>query len=371
MSIKVSIITPCLNSAGTIKDTIESVLNQTYGNIEYIIVDGASTDRTVAIIDEYCTVSKGRLKYISERDNGIYDAMNKGIMLAAGDVIGIINSDDWYVPDAVEKAVGCFEKTGAGVVYGEIWVINEKNEWEYHTAHNLFPPHPSTFIRRAVYQKYGLYDTKYRIAADRDLLLHFMTKQVQFAHVDEILANFRKTGISNTNSMECAKETYEINRKYLGKCPENILSKKAVEEKYTRDKFLYVSKKRPEIIRNILSTYYNISDGLVIFGVGACGKELEVILRMCDIPIRFLVDNDEKKWGLELNGKKIFSPEILRYGSAHVIVTVAGFQADICEQLQSYLNPRLTWSVLDGIRQSAISQCNSLFVQQEISESGR
>lgn len=362
MSIKVSIITPCLNSAGTIADTIESVLNQTYSNIEYIIVDGASTDRTVAIIDEYCAVSGGQLKYISERDNGIYDAMNKGIMLATGDVIGIINSDDWYAPDAVEKAVTYFENTDAGVVYGEIWVINEKNEREYHTAHNLFPPHPSTFIRRAVYQEYGLYDTKYRIAADRDLLLHFMAKQVRFVHVDEIFANFRKTGISNINSMECAKETYEINLKYLGKCPENILNKKAVEEKYIRDKFLYVSKKRPEIIRDILSTCCNISDGLVIFGTGVCGKELEVVLRKCDIPVCFLVDNDEKKWGLELNGKKIFSPEILRYGSAHVIVTVARFQADICDQLQSYSNPGLTWSVLDGIRQSAINQCNSLFV---------
>ena len=105
MDMKVSIITPCLNSETTIRDTIESVIRQSYQNMEYIIVDGGSTDRTVEIIEEYMDVFAGRLRYISEKDNGIYDAMNKGIQRASGSVIGIINSDDWYEPEAVERAV--------------------------------------------------------------------------------------------------------------------------------------------------------------------------------------------------------------------------------------------------------------------------
>lgn len=354
MGIKVSVITPCLNSEKTIRDTIESVLGQTYDNIEYILVDGESTDRTVEIIEEYRLISGGRLQYISEKDHGIYDAMNKGIRLASGNVIGIINSDDWYEPDAVERAVCCLKKNEADVAYGEIWVIGENGEREYHTNHSVFPPHPSTFIRREIYLRHGMYDQSYKIAADRDLMLRFISRQVRIAHIDGILANFRRTGISNADGMGCAEESYKINLKYLGKCPESILNKKAVDEKYDRDKLLYISNRAPGVIRDVLSRYCNISDGLVIFGAGTCGKELEMILRRCDVPVRFFVDNEEKKWGLELNGIKIFSPEILRHGNTHVIVTITRFQKDICRQLQDYSNPGLRWSILEEIRKAAI-----------------
>ena len=102
---KVSIITACFNSEKTIKTTIESVLHQTYSNIEYIIIDGKSSDSTIEIVKEYMPLFRGRLRYISEKDNGIYDAMNKGIRLSKGDVIGIINSDDFYELDAVENII--------------------------------------------------------------------------------------------------------------------------------------------------------------------------------------------------------------------------------------------------------------------------
>ena len=217
MDMNVSIITPCLNSETTIRDTIESVIRQSYQNMEYIIVDGGSTDRTVEIIEEYMDVFAGRLRYISEKDNGIYDAMNKGIQRASGSVIGIINSDDWYEPEAVERAVQCFQDTGANVVYGEIWMIDENGKRKYHTSHSAFPLHPSTFIKREIYINHGMFDTTYQIAADRELLLRLMTENVKFAYVDRILANFRTIGISSTKSLVCARETYEINLKYLGK----------------------------------------------------------------------------------------------------------------------------------------------------------
>ena len=117
-NIKVSIITVCFNSEKTIRRTIESVLYQTYPNIEYIIVDGKSTDGTVDIVKEYLPAFQKRLRYVSERDKGIYDAMNKGIRLSAGDVIGIINSDDFYEPDAVENIVKYADRGSCQVLYG-------------------------------------------------------------------------------------------------------------------------------------------------------------------------------------------------------------------------------------------------------------
>ena len=371
MNIKVSIITPCLNSEKTIRNTMESVLGQTYDNIEYILVDGGSTDRTVGIIEEYRLISGGRLQYISEKDNGIYDAMNKGIRAALGDIIGIINGDDWYEPDAVERVVQCFYETDAEIVYGETWVVNGEGQREYHTIHSVFPPHPSTFVKKEVYQRHGMFDLKYRIAADRELLLRFIAKGVRFGHIDTILVNFRRTGISNINRMECAGEAYIIDLQYLGLCPDNILRREDIEEKYDREKFVYISRNLPEVIKDELYNQFDIADSLIIFGAGTCGKELEMILRRCRVPVHCFVDNDEKKWGLELNGNKIFSPEILRYGSVHVIVTASRFRKDICRQLQNYSNPGLTWSVLEDIRKDVVSQWDRLFGENKSVETGR
>lgn len=361
MDTKVSIITPCLNSEKTIRDTIESVLGQSYQNMEYIIVDGGSTDRTIEIVKEYVPEFAGRLRYISEKDSGIYDAMNKGILQASGSVIGIINSDDWYEPEAVEQAVQCFQDTGADVVYGEIWMIDEKGQREYHTWHSPFPLHPSTFIRREVYQKYGMFDTGYQISADRDLLLRLMSERVRFAYVDRILADFRTTGVSHTRSLLCAKEAYEINLKYLGRCPGDYLNKADIEESYDRVKLLYVSQRRPQIIREVLGRYAKVSDGVILFGVGNCGAELQTILGNCDIPVLFFVDNEEKKWGLERQGVKICSPAVLQHCSGHVIVTISKHEQDICSQIQAYANPLLTLSVLREIRQGVIDDSGDLF----------
>lgn len=361
-SYKVSIITPCLNSEKTIRQTIESVLYQTYQEIEYIIIDGKSSDKTLEIICEYISSFQGKMQYISERDNGIYDAMNKGIRKATGDVIGIINSDDWYESDAVEEIVKCFMNTDAEVVYGEEWILNENREREYHTYHMGFPPHPGMFVRREAYQKYGLYDLNYQIASDWDLILRFMVSGVQFERINRIVANYSKSGVSSVKGLECAKETYEIELRYLGKCDENFLDRVDVEGKYERSKLVYISQKKPKVLREVLGKKFKIEDGVVIFGTGTCGKELEKILRNCNIPVLFFVDNDERKWGLELNGKKIFSPEILRYYRGHVLITPTRFQKDICTQLQGYSNSALSWSILDEVRKEVINACENLFV---------
>jgi glycosyltransferase involved in cell wall biosynthesis len=198
--IKVSIITPCLNSEKTIKDTIESVLHQTYPDIEYIIVDGLSKDNTVNIIKSFKNDFKGRMRYVSEKDNGIYNAMNKGIKMSTGDIIGIVNSDDYYENDAVEKILKYSDPSKYRVVYGYMNLIknNRIDSVCIKNHKNLdkeMITHSTCFLSRRIYQKYGLFLEWFKMAADYELMLRLMEKNdVEFIQVKDIISNFRLGG---------------------------------------------------------------------------------------------------------------------------------------------------------------------------------
>lgn len=202
--ILVSIITPCLNSKKTIRKTIESVINQTYKNIEYIIVDGESTDGTIEIINEYREKYKDRIKFISEKDHGIYDAMNKGIKLCSGSLIGIINSDDYYETNAVEIMVESMNESTYQILYGIVRVL--KNETEYALSMNnhnflneLMIPHPTCFITKKIYEDFGAYNLKYKLASDYDLMLRsFRNKKISFISVGDIISNYSLGGASES-----------------------------------------------------------------------------------------------------------------------------------------------------------------------------
>lgn len=197
---KVSIITPCLNSGATIEQTIKSVLHQTYPVIEYIIVDGKSTDNTVDIIRKYLPEFRGRMRYISEKDSGIYSAMNKGIKMSAGTLIGIINSDDYYEDDAVENIVRHMTDDKYQVVYGYCRLIKNnsimgilKNRHEALVQRMI--PHPTCFVTRQVYRDFGLFLTVFEIAGDYELMFRlYHSGTVEFIQVKEIIANFRVGG---------------------------------------------------------------------------------------------------------------------------------------------------------------------------------
>lgn len=183
---KISIVTVTYNSSKTLSSTIESVLAQRYPNIEYIIIDGLSTDNTTNIIHSYESSFNGRLKWISEKDNGLYDAMNKGIWMATGDIIGILNSDDFFTSnDVLEKvAAGFTEEVDA--VYGDLHFVRPDNLnhcVRYYSSKifrrslmrlGFIPAHPTFYCRRECFEKYGYYKTDYKIAADFDLLLRFI-----------------------------------------------------------------------------------------------------------------------------------------------------------------------------------------------------
>ncbi|MDO1449810.1 glycosyltransferase family 2 protein [Rhodocytophaga aerolata] len=219
---KISIITVAYNSALTIDATIRSVLSQTYNDIEYILIDGNSSDGTQDIIASYGHPS---IRWISEPDKGIYDAMNKGIAMATGDVIGILNSDDFYRDSQVLSHVAkAFLKTNADSVYGDLayveardtskilryWKSGQYKEGSF--LHGWMPPHPTFFVRREVYNKYNGFDTRLKSAADYELMLRLIHKhKISVAYLPEVLVFMRAGGKSNqslSNRLKANREDH-------------------------------------------------------------------------------------------------------------------------------------------------------------------
>lgn len=202
MSVKFSIITVTFNSESTVEQTIKSVLSQSFFNFEYILMDGASTDGTLDIIKRYAD-SDDRIKYISEPDDGIYDAMNNGIKMATGDVVALLNSDDYYEPDALGKIVQHIPETSRYVIYGMVRLLKEEKEsMVVLYSHNGLPErmmmHPACFVSKKLYEEYQ-YDTNYKSAADYDLFMKlYQNKDVEFIPVYDIISNFRLGGMSSS-----------------------------------------------------------------------------------------------------------------------------------------------------------------------------
>lgn len=208
----VSIITVSLNSENTIRDSVESILMQTYKRIEYIVIDGLSKDNTVSIVKSYEKdfIDKGYiLKIISEKDKGLYDAMNKGIIMANGDIIGIINSDDFYVDEfVIEKVVKKMISENADCLYADLMYVDEENtdkvvrKWKAgkgNFTHGWNPPHPTTFIAKETYKKFGLYKVDYKISSDYDILYRILHKgKAKVTYLEEYIVKMRNGGISTS-----------------------------------------------------------------------------------------------------------------------------------------------------------------------------
>lgn len=217
---KISLITITYNSVETIEDTLKSVIQQTYSNIEYIIVDGASKDNTVSIIKKYEPLFEGRIKWISEPDKGLYDAMSKGIGMATGDVVGILNSDDFFTSnDVLQKVAESFEQDSLlDAVYGDVHFVhpNNLNKCVRYYSSKVFkrdlmrmgfmPAHPSFYIRRECFEKYGLYKTDYKVAADFEFLLRVIYNakiKTKYLPIDMVTM---RTGGASTSGLESHKQ---------------------------------------------------------------------------------------------------------------------------------------------------------------------
>ena len=215
---KISIITITFNSAKTLQRTLASIQSQTCGEIEHIIVDGASTDGTKEMIEAYAKEHKN-VRWISEKDEGIYNALNKGIRMATGDIIGFLHSDDvLFSPDSIEHIAGVFETQEADVVYGDLlycrgnrvirrWVSNAYNPCGL--KYGWMPPHPTVYVRREVYEQVGEYDEWFRIAADYDMMLRIFKAGFKTYYLPEVLVSMEIGGASNRNSKARLSKTQE------------------------------------------------------------------------------------------------------------------------------------------------------------------
>lgn len=217
---KVSIITSTFNSASTLKTALDSVRNQDYSDIEYIVVDGGSTDATVDIIQASQDIIS---KWVSEPDEGIYDALNKGISMATGDVIGFVHSDDYLAsPSTITQLVSAFEKEECDAVYGDLDYVDKSDvskvirKWRskpfspklFH--YGWMPAHPTFYLKRSAYEEYGMYRTDFRISADYELMLRMMVRhEIKSAYLPQVMVKMRVGGESNAsfkNRVQANKE---------------------------------------------------------------------------------------------------------------------------------------------------------------------
>jgi len=215
---KISIITITFNSAKTIRRALESVQSQTYKDIEHLIVDGASTDGTRQIIESYAAAHKN-VRWISEPDEGIYNAINKGIAIANGDVIGFLHSDDvFHSPDSIGKIAETFANTDTDVVYGDLQYCHEGKvvrRWKSNAFHpralkyGWMPPHPTVYVRKEVYKQVGKYDEWFRISADYDMVLRIFTAGFKSHYIPEVLVSMETGGASNKNTRARLSKTQE------------------------------------------------------------------------------------------------------------------------------------------------------------------
>jgi len=217
---KFSIITTVLNNREHVESCIRSVLNQSYDDIEYLVIDGCSLDGTTEIIDRY---RSGIAKFVCEPDDGIYDALNKGIKAATGDVIGILHADDFYEHEkVVESVVKCMETEDVDSCYGNLLYVSKTDTnkiirfWKsspYRQGqfrNGWMPPHCTFFAKKWVYEKYGLFRTDFKIAADYELMLRFLEKhRISTYHIDDVLIRMRVGGVSNRRLGNILQKSYE------------------------------------------------------------------------------------------------------------------------------------------------------------------
>lgn len=251
---KFSVITVCYNSGRTLKSTIDSVLNQSYLNIEYIIIDGASTDNTLEIIKSY---ESDKIKLISEPDCGIYDAMNKGISIASGEIIGILNSDDFYSNEfIVQKIVERFKTSKASCVFGDIVYVDQTDiakivrHWKS-SPYTLSkfksgwsPPHPSFFVLSSAYRNYGNFDNSIKLSADFDLMLRFLeVYKLDSSYIPEVCVCMR-TGGASTKLSNLIIQNYGVYKSF---------------KKYNIDVFMpvyFLKRFLPKLINKLRFAYF-------------------------------------------------------------------------------------------------------------------
>lgn len=338
---KISIITVCRNSGKTIERAIRSVISQQYSDLEYIVIDGGSVDDTCQIIRKY---EKNISYWLSEPDEGIYDAMNKGISVATGEVIAFLNSDDWYEKNTFNCIEKSFRENDVDMVSGGICLMkdgrasitaSEKPENMDDYFFNIGFPHPSLFAKAYLFQSYGMFDVTYKIAADYDWMLRVCLAGAKVLTVKDCLTYFAYGGVSTVRKYDALKEQYQSSLHYM-----EYYGKEYLREKINKyyEKELNTAKRGAAYTRAI--QYHSdrikgLLDGnkrYYIWGTGNRGMECMELFEKVGLGIAGFIDS--YKTETEIKGYRVIRPEKIDSKNP-VCITPKGYEEEIIYNLKS------------------------------------
>lgn len=340
---KITIITVCFNSVRTIERTIRSVIEQDYDDLEYIVIDGGSTDGTIDIIKKY---QNKIYAWISEPDDGIYDAMNKGLQRASGEIFAFLNSDDYYAAHVLSSVKEYFKESSADLVSGNMYLcseeICEKIYFDKGNKEKMFfeviYPHPALFARRKLYIEYGGFDTSYKIAADTDWIMKVCLNGAKVLCVDDYFTYFSDGGISFRKRYAGLEEQYYIALKharlsryvYLEQEIHDFYSMKLQQiERWERQRNAFEKK-----IENI-KELFNYNMEYYIWGIGNRGMECLDILEKLGLTIKGFIDSYQDR--TEIKGYHVVRPEKLDSldFTSRICITPKEFEEEIIGRLKS------------------------------------
>ncbi len=347
MEPKITIITACYNSEEHIEQSIVSVVQQSYDNIEFIIVDGASTDRTLEIVERY----RHKIdRIISERDQGIYDAYNKGVSVSSGDYIYFLNSDDYlYDRYVIEKVALEIIKSGASLkmLYGDVLRTNEFNGYSYldgqhyqleQLKRGLKPCTQGVFFARALFNKYNLFDQQYGIASDFDFMIKvFQDHEEQTVYFPEKIAVFRLGGLSSNirTKVLLRKEKMDIIHRHFDECPLQMYDSSQINfDFYKKWLEILLFKQRP--ISSILKEI-GVHD-VVLFGTVEMSVYVLKDLQASGIQVHAFLDNNDKRHGIEMNHVPILPVEWLRQTEQQIDAVILSYEGNHDEDVKKQIN---------------------------------
>lgn len=347
---KISIITVCLNRVNTIEKTIQSVIDQNYDEMEYIIIDGKSSDGTVDIIRKY----ESYLTYwVSEADEGIYDAMNKGLAKSTGEIIAFLNSDDWYEKNTLAKVNSYFEQYNPMILAGRVNTL-QKGKWTKYIGAlesdkenirmAMIYKQPAMFVRREVFDRIAGFNTCYKIAADFEWMLRVHDSDMRIMRVEDAFTNFSSTGVSNTDMDLTVREAREIALRALGQCKGYSRQEK---EKWKRkiNKCYDEQQARANVKRIIRSQQmaafselkspmmqYFTEPSYIVWGIGIIGDDMYNLLTQLGLEVDYFVDRKADSIARTFHNRKVICPQALEHDKK-VIVASLEYEDEIARQL--------------------------------------
>lgn len=338
---KISIITVCLNSGKTIERAIRSVISQQYHDLEYIIIDGGSVDDTCEMIQKY---EKDISYWISEPDEGIYDAMNKGICAATGDVIAFLNSDDWYEKNTLHCIEKYFQENDVDMVSGGICLVqdgkvsitdSEDTEDVDDYFFNIVFPHPSLFVKADLFKRYGLFDLTYKIAADYDWMLRVCLAGASVLTIKDCLTYFTYGGVSTARKYDALKEQYKSALHHMEYHGKEYLRER-MKEYYERE--FRIAKRDAAYhwaIEHNMNGIKELLDGsrsYYIWGTGNRGMECMELFEKIGLTIAGFIDS--YKTGTEVKGYQVIRPEKID-SKIPICITPKGYEKEIISSLDN------------------------------------